>query len=56
MRQGPYRFARGQRYFETAQREAMRLNAPFKWRLAIAPGVAHSGENMAPFAVRELGL
>jgi poly(3-hydroxybutyrate) depolymerase len=53
MRQGPYRFARGQTYFETAKREAARLGAPFQWKLAIAPGVAHSGENMAPFAARE---
>lgn len=56
MRQGPHRFARGQHYFETAKREAARLGAPFNWRLAIAPGIAHSGERMAPFAVKELGL
>jgi poly(3-hydroxybutyrate) depolymerase len=56
MRQGPFRFARGQRYFETARREAKRLGVPFAWRLAVAPGVAHSGREMAPFAVRELGL
>jgi poly(3-hydroxybutyrate) depolymerase len=56
VRQGPYRFARGKRYFETAQLEAARLVAPFNWRLAIAPGVAHSGQLMAPFAVKELGL
>jgi poly(3-hydroxybutyrate) depolymerase len=56
MQQGPYRFARGQRYFETAKREAQRLGVPLAWRLAVAPGVAHSGRNMAPFAVRELGL
>jgi poly(3-hydroxybutyrate) depolymerase len=56
MRQGPFRLARGQNYFETASREAARLGVPFNWRLAIAPGVAHSGKDMAPFAVRELGL
>jgi hypothetical protein len=56
MRQGPYRFARGRRYFEIAQGEAKRLGAPFNWRLAIAPGVAHSGKDMAPFAVRQLAL
>jgi poly(3-hydroxybutyrate) depolymerase len=56
MRQGPNRFARGHRYFETAQREAARLGVPLAWRLAIAPGVAHSGRDMAPFAVKELGL
>jgi poly(3-hydroxybutyrate) depolymerase len=54
MRQGAYRFARGQNYFETAKHEAARLGAPFAWRLAIAPGVAHSGEHMAPFAAQRL--
>lgn len=56
MAQGPNRFTRGQRYFETARREARRLGVPLAWRLATAPGVAHSGRDMAPFAVRELGL
>ena len=56
MAQGPHRFARGHRYMQTAKQEAQRLGVPLAWRLAIAPGVAHSGENMAPFAVRELGL
>jgi poly(3-hydroxybutyrate) depolymerase len=54
MRQGPYRFARGRHYFETARREAERLGVPFAWRLSIVPGVAHSGGEMAPFAAREL--
>lgn len=56
MQQGPHRFARGQRYFETAKREAQRVGVPLAWRLAIAPGVGHSGRDMAPFAVKELGL
>jgi len=54
MRQGPYRFARGRNYFETAKREAARLGTEFAWRLSTVPGVAHSGEEMAPFAAREL--
>ena len=54
MRQGPHRFARGQRYFEFARDEAGRLGVPFGWRLAIAPGVEHSGLHMAPFAAKEL--
>ena len=54
MRQGPHRFARGLRYMEVARREAARLGVPLAWRLAIAPGVAHSGHDMAPFAAREL--
>jgi hypothetical protein len=54
MRQGPYRFARGYHYYGSAQREAARLGVPLAWRLAIAPGVAHSGYDMAPHAAREL--
>ena len=54
MRQGPHRFARGHHYLEVARREASRLGVDLKWRLAIAPGVAHSGLDMAPFAAREL--
>jgi len=54
MRQGPHRLARGQRYFDFARAEAARLGVPFTWRLAIAPGVEHSGGDMAPFAAREL--
>ena len=56
MAQGAHRFARGQRYLEVARHEAQRLGMPLAWRLSIVPGVAHSGEQMAPFAVRELGL
>jgi poly(3-hydroxybutyrate) depolymerase len=54
MRQGPHRFARGHAYFERGRAEAERLGVPFHWRLAVAPGVAHSGKDIAPFAVREL--
>lgn len=54
MRQGPHRFARGQRYMEVARREAARLGVPLAWAMAIAPGVAHFAELMAPHAAREL--
>lgn len=54
MRQGLHRFARGQRYFEVARREAARLGVPLAWRLETAPGVAHVAEQMAPFAARLL--
>lgn len=54
MRQGSHRFARGTRYFETARREANRLGMPLAWRLATAPGVAHSAAEMAPHAARHL--
>lgn len=54
MRQGPHRFARGQRYMEVARSEAERLGVPLAWRMATAPGVAHSGRDMAPYAARHL--
>lgn len=54
MRQGPHRFARGHRYLEVARREARRLGAPLAWRLAVAPGVAHDNQAMAPHVGREL--
>lgn len=54
MKQGPHRFARGHHYFDTARREAARLGVPLAWELAIAPGVAHSAEDMAPHAARHL--
>jgi len=30
--------------------------ATYRFNTGVAPGVAHSGKEMAPFAVRELGL
>jgi CubicO group peptidase (beta-lactamase class C family)/poly(3-hydroxybutyrate) depolymerase len=54
MRQGRNRFARGQHYLETASREARRLGVPLAWRIATAPGVAHSVGDIAPFAARHL--
>jgi len=54
MRQGPHRFARGLHYFAAAKGEAARLGVPLAWRLATVPGVAHSGQRMAPYAAREL--
>ena len=52
MRQGPHRFARGKHFLEVARREAQRIGAPLAWRGEIAPGVAHDGQQMAPFAAR----
>jgi poly(3-hydroxybutyrate) depolymerase len=52
--QGPFRLARG-KYFQARSEEAARARqTSFGWRLAFAPGVAHSDKDMAPFAVREL--
>ncbi len=54
MRQGAHRFARGHNYLEVGRRTAAEAGVPLEWRVAIAPGVAHSGKEMAPFAAREL--
>ena len=54
MKQGPHRFARGRRYVEVARREAARLGVALAWKLATAPGIAHSARSMAPFAARAL--
>ncbi|MEX2381295.1 MAG: hypothetical protein WD490_02840 [Opitutales bacterium] len=45
--QGPHRFARGQKFFETAKAEAAGLGIPFAWSLKIVEGVAHSNSGMA---------
>src|SRR3546814_7512423 len=52
MAQGPYRLARGKKFFATAQAQAQRLQTPFNWTLSFAPDVAHSDKNMAPFAAK----
>jgi len=52
LRQGPHRFARGLNYLEVAKREAARLGVPLAWKLATAPGVAHSNGQIAAFAAR----
>jgi poly(3-hydroxybutyrate) depolymerase len=48
--QGPHRLARGEHFFAAARNQAMRMGAPFAWRLAFAPGVAHDNGAIAPFA------
>ena len=52
MRQGPHRFARGHHYLAVAKREASRLGVPLAWKLATAPGVAHSNGGIAAYAAR----
>lgn len=54
MRQGAHRFARGQYYFELARKRAASLGVSFNWRIATAPGVAHSNADIAPFAAKAL--
>ena len=48
--QGPNRFARGQRYIQTARQIALERNLPLAWKLITVPGVAHSNPGMAPTA------
>lgn len=52
--QGMFRFARGNYFFARAEEAAKRLGLPLGWKLATAPGVAHSDKNMSPFAVKAL--
>jgi poly(3-hydroxybutyrate) depolymerase len=54
MQQGLFRLARGQKFFETAQKTAASLNTPFSWRLETVPGVAHSDKGMAPAAIQSI--
>ncbi|HKV00190.1 MAG TPA: hypothetical protein VJR58_33135 [Vineibacter sp.] len=48
--QGPYRLARGENFFATAQQEAARIAARFNWTKQIVPGVAHENSRMAQAA------
>jgi poly(3-hydroxybutyrate) depolymerase len=52
--QGPHRFARGNFFYARAEEAAKKFQLPFAWRLATAPGIDHSDERMAPFAVKAL--
>ena len=54
MRQGPHRFARGLHYMSVACREAAALGVTITWKLRIAPGVAHSNGDIAPYAAKAL--
>ncbi|HEY7384376.1 MAG TPA: alpha/beta hydrolase [Beijerinckiaceae bacterium] len=47
MAQGPHRLARGETFFATARATAEALGVPFRWRLEIVPGVAHSNKGMS---------
>lgn len=52
MAQGRFRLERGQNFFRSAQAEAHAHQVPFKWRLQIVPGVAHSDSGMGKAAVK----
>ncbi len=50
MAQGPHRMARGQTFHAHAQAAAATLRTPFNWRIAYAPGIAHSNKGMSAAA------
>lgn len=50
LQQGAHRFARGQRYFQTAEQIALERRVQLAWRLITVPHVAHSNPGMAPAA------
>lgn len=49
--QGLHRFERGHAFFAQAGREAARLKSEFRWRLRVAPEVAHENAGMARAAI-----
>ena len=51
MAQGPFRLARGEKFFATAQEKASALGVPFGWTLDYVQGVGHSNSGMARGAV-----
>jgi hypothetical protein len=55
MRQGANRLERGHAFFERAKRAAAEMQIPFNWSIAMAPGVAHSNAQMAPYAAEYVG-
>ena len=52
MAQGRFRLERGQNFFHNAQAQAQKRQVPFKWRLQLVPGVAHSDSGMSKAAVK----
>ncbi len=52
--QGKHRFERGNNFYAACRAAAEALGMEPRWKLAVAPGVAHSNANMAPFAEKAL--
>ncbi|HEY3897135.1 MAG TPA: hypothetical protein VGM54_00880 [Chthoniobacter sp.] len=50
--QGPNRFVRGHTFFDAGKHRAEILQVPFGWKLATAPGIAHSDAGMSAFAAK----
>jgi len=45
--QGENRYKRAIHFFETAQKQARKLNSPFNWRLAIVPKAEHNSKQIS---------
>lgn len=54
MAQGKHRFERGKNFFQSAKREAARLNIPLNWKLQTVEGVGHSNSGMTKAATKLL--
>jgi hypothetical protein len=54
MAQGRHRFERGNNFYEECREAAAAQGVKFNWRLAVAPGIAHSNTGMAVFAEKVL--
>jgi hypothetical protein len=54
MAQGAYRFARGQRFYETARADADAANVALRWGCFIAPGLAHDNALAARYSAQIL--
>jgi hypothetical protein len=50
MAEGPYRFARGQFFFQDLRATAARLKVPLRWRLRTVPDAGHSDQQMSAAA------
>ncbi|WP_423454475.1 hypothetical protein [Ottowia sp. VDI28] len=50
--QGPYRLARGEFFFQTAQQQAGKIGVPFNWTMSVVPGVGHNNKRMSEAAVK----
>jgi poly(3-hydroxybutyrate) depolymerase len=53
-RQGPHRYARGQRFYAQGRDLAERMGTPFGWRIEFVPGVGHTNALMAKAAARRV--
>ena len=54
MAQGPHRLARGLWHFDHCKQVAKKLDAPFRWKLEIAPGAGHVDQKIFDSALNIL--